>query len=119
MKALFIDRLSPVYPWPNNKRAPGSRTLPTASKERNSKEKNGSLNWTRTSDPLINSQLLYQLSYQGTLSGDIAACAAACKPRLRGTSDRAHEPNAWLCRGPWRALTGGFALCHDPATRAA
>ena len=31
------------------------------------KRKNGSLNWTRTSDPLINSQLLYQLSYQGTL----------------------------------------------------
>ncbi len=27
----------------------------------------GPLNWTRTSDPLINSQLLYQLSYQGTL----------------------------------------------------
>ena len=26
----------------------------------------GSLNWTRTSDPLINSQLLYRLSYQGT-----------------------------------------------------
>lgn len=26
----------------------------------------GSLDWTRTSDPLINSQLLYQLSYQGT-----------------------------------------------------
>ncbi len=28
--------------------------------------KDGSLDWTRTSDPLINSQLLYQLSYQGT-----------------------------------------------------
>ena len=27
---------------------------------------NGSLDWTRTSDLLINSQLLYQLSYQGT-----------------------------------------------------
>ena len=25
----------------------------------------GSPNWTRTSDPLINSQLLYQLSYRG------------------------------------------------------
>ena len=28
---------------------------------------NGSLDWTRTSDLLINSQLLYQLSYQGTI----------------------------------------------------
>jgi hypothetical protein len=27
---------------------------------------NGSLSWARTSDPLINSQVLYQLSYQGT-----------------------------------------------------
>ncbi len=27
----------------------------------------GSPNWTRTSDKLINSQLLYQLSYRGTL----------------------------------------------------
>ena len=26
----------------------------------------GSPNWARTSDPLINSQLLYQLSYRGT-----------------------------------------------------
>lgn len=26
----------------------------------------GSPNWTRTSDPLINSQLLYQLSYRGS-----------------------------------------------------
>ena len=31
------------------------------------RRRGGSLNWTRTSDPLINSQLLYQLSYQGTL----------------------------------------------------
>ena len=29
-------------------------------------ETNGSPNWTRTSDKLINSQLLYQLSYRGT-----------------------------------------------------
>ena len=28
-------------------------------------KKFGSPNWTRTSDPLINSQLLYQLSYRG------------------------------------------------------
>ena len=27
----------------------------------------GSLSWTRTSDPMINSHLLYQLSYQGTI----------------------------------------------------
>ncbi len=26
----------------------------------------GSPNWTRTSDPMINSHLLYQLSYRGT-----------------------------------------------------
>lgn len=29
---------------------------------------NGSPGWTRTSDPLINSQLLYQLSYWGVSS---------------------------------------------------
>ena len=29
-------------------------------------KKSGSPNWARTSDPLINSQLLYQLSYRGT-----------------------------------------------------
>ena len=28
----------------------------------------GSPNWTRTSDPMINSHLLYQLSYRGTSS---------------------------------------------------
>jgi len=28
--------------------------------------KSGSRSWTRTNDPLINSQLLYQLSYPGT-----------------------------------------------------
>ena len=27
----------------------------------------GSLSWTRTSDPMINSHLLYRLSYQGTI----------------------------------------------------
>ena len=31
----------------------------------NTKVWNGSLSWTRTSDPMINSHLLYQLSYQG------------------------------------------------------
>ena len=29
-------------------------------------QKNGSGSWTRTSDNLINSQVLYQLSYAGT-----------------------------------------------------
>ncbi len=28
---------------------------------------NGSPSWTRTSDPMINSHLLYQLSYRGTV----------------------------------------------------
>ena len=31
--------------------------------------KGGSRTWTRTRDPLINSQLLYQLSYSGTSRG--------------------------------------------------
>ena len=30
-------------------------------------ERENSLDWTRTSDKLINSQLLYQLSYQGSV----------------------------------------------------
>jgi hypothetical protein len=32
-------------------------------------EKLGSASWTRTNDPLINSQLLYRLSYRGTVEG--------------------------------------------------
>ena len=32
-------------------------------------KKNGSPDWTRTSDSLINSQVLYRLSYRGTFSG--------------------------------------------------
>ena len=34
-------------------------------KGKGSWKRSGSPNWTRTSDPLINSQLLYQLSYRG------------------------------------------------------
>ena len=33
-------------------------------------KKNGSPDWTRTSDSLINSQVLYRLSYRGTFSGE-------------------------------------------------
>ena len=33
-------------------------------------KKNGSPDWTRTSDSLINSQVLYRLSYRGTLTGE-------------------------------------------------
>ena len=32
-------------------------------------KKNGSPDWTRTSDSLINSQVLYRLSYRGTFTG--------------------------------------------------
>ena len=32
----------------------------------------GSLNWTRTSDLMINSHLLYQLSYQGMIGNEVA-----------------------------------------------
>lgn len=31
-----------------------------------SRDKSGSSDWTRTSDPMINSHLLYRLSYRGT-----------------------------------------------------
>ena len=41
--------------------------------------KSGSLNWTRTSDPLINSQLLYQLSYQGTEIGCVSIASEKAK----------------------------------------
>ena len=41
--------------------------MSTPTKEFLKRKESGSLNWTRTSDPLINSQLLYQLSYQGTV----------------------------------------------------
>ena len=30
-------------------------------------DENGSTTWTRTRDPMINSHLLYQLSYRGTM----------------------------------------------------
>ena len=33
-------------------------------------KKNGSPDWTRTSDSLINSQVLYRLSYRGTFTGE-------------------------------------------------
>ena len=39
--------------------------------------KNGSDDWTRTSDPMINSHLLYQLSYIGTFSLHASTCVKA------------------------------------------
>jgi hypothetical protein len=37
----------------------------------NTGRKVGSPGWSRTSDPLINSQVLYQLSYRGTGGNDV------------------------------------------------
>ncbi len=43
----------------------------------------GSRSWTRTNDPLINSQLLYQLSYPGPTRHDSGG-QVEIPPRLRG-----------------------------------
>ena len=45
----------------------------------------GSLGRTRTADPVINSHLLYQLSYQGIGALCIMVACLKCKLEVRGT----------------------------------
>ncbi|RML22907.1 hypothetical protein ALR00_03398 [Pseudomonas savastanoi pv. retacarpa] len=48
-----------------SRRATGLRYTPTETSL--NLAKSGSTTWTRTRDPVINSHLLYQLSYRGTI----------------------------------------------------
>ena len=44
----------------------------------------GSPERTRTSDPVINSHLLYRLSYRGMEKFRVPACSRACRPGRQG-----------------------------------
>ena len=50
-----------MRPW----RKLDTKDCPDSAEENKYDSRRGSPNWTRTSDKLINSQLLYQLSYRG------------------------------------------------------
>ena len=76
---------------------------PHASRRRKQVEsgvlKNGSPGRTRTSDPAVNSRLLYQLSYRGSIA--------------RARQNRAYSSANWLCLDPVCRHTGlAFAVMH-------
>ena len=76
----------------------------------------GSRSWTRTNDPLINSQLLYQLSYSG-MSTARSCVARICVPCARRAGPRGSRvPTAALLRAALRSA-GVFELRGSNATR--
>ena len=75
----------------------------------------GGRTWARTKDPLIKSQLLYQLSYASTLSvSDFppAALALCARPVPPGALPIATESREG--RGFFRKMSRDFEICQRP-----
>ena len=73
-------------------------------------EKNGSASRARTCDPLINSQLLYQLSYRGMPKRAYDETIGLCQTPLRGLFHRISDKKRAGAKTPAEALGDGGCL---------